>query len=200
MTSILCAASRRRRATMLLGTCLLVSACGREDAPEQKADTAAEKAMPGMDMPGMPGMKMPAESLMVTFSAAKIRNGNVRWAPAEVAALATTIEAPGRVVMNDDATARLGAPAAGQIMRVHVRPGERVARGAALLTLRSQEASAAQADLAKAQSEISSRQAAAVYARTARERAERLLTLKAIPRQDMERAVADDELARASLE
>ena len=184
----------------VLASCLLVAACQREDAAEQKAETADAKEMPGMDMPGMPGMKAPAESLMVTFSAAKVRNGGVRWAPAEVASLSTTIEAPGRIVMNDDATARLGAPASGQVVTVHVRPGERVGRGAALVTLRSQDASAAQADLAKAQSEVSSRQAAAVYSRTARERAERLLALKAIPRQDMERAVADDELARASLE
>jgi len=41
--------------------------------------------------------------------------------------------------------------------------------------------------------------AQAGYARAARDRAERLLALKAIPRQDYERAIADDESAQASL-
>jgi cobalt-zinc-cadmium efflux system membrane fusion protein len=41
--------------------------------------------------------------------------------------------------------------------------------------------------------------AQAGYARAARNRAERLLTLKAIPRQDSERAIADDESAQAAL-
>jgi len=41
--------------------------------------------------------------------------------------------------------------------------------------------------------------AQAGYAQAARNRAERLLTLKAIPRQDYERAIADDESAKASL-
>jgi cobalt-zinc-cadmium efflux system membrane fusion protein len=46
---------------------------------------------------------------------------------------------------------------------------------------------------------LSSKRAQAVYARTARDRAERLLGLKAIPRQDYDRAIADDELAQSDL-
>jgi RND family efflux transporter MFP subunit len=57
----------------------------------------------------------------------------------------------------------------------------------------------AQSDLQKAQAEVASRRAAATYAKSARDRAERLLALKAIPRQDYERAIADDELARSAL-
>jgi cobalt-zinc-cadmium efflux system membrane fusion protein len=68
-----------------------------------------------------------------------------------------------------------------------------------LVTLQSPEAGAAQSDFAKAQAELTSRRAQATYAKTARARAERLLELKAIPRQDYERAVADDELAQSSV-
>lgn len=82
---------------------------------------------------------------------------------------------------------------------MHVSPGDRVAGGGRLVTLQSPEASMAQADLGKARAELTSRRAAAVYAKSAKDRAERLLALKAIPRQDYERAIADDELARAGV-
>jgi cobalt-zinc-cadmium efflux system membrane fusion protein len=102
-------------------------------------------------------------------------------------------------VPNEDRTVRLGAPAGGRIVAVSVRPGDRVTRGRLLVTLQSPEAGMAQSDLAKAQAEAASRQAQAQYAKSVRERAERLLALKAIPRQEYERAIADDELARAGL-
>jgi cobalt-zinc-cadmium efflux system membrane fusion protein len=57
----------------------------------------------------------------------------------------------------------------------------------------------AQADVAKAQAELVNRQAAATFAQTARGRAERLLALKSIPRQEYERALADDAAAAAAL-
>lgn len=135
----------------------------------------------------------------VHLTPAQIRNGSVRWALPVVAAMPGAVEVPAQLVANEDRTARVSAPAEAKAIAVHVSPGQRVARGARLVTLQSQEASNARSDVAKAQAEVSSREAAAVYSRTARERAERLLGLKAIPRQDYERAIADDELAKAEL-
>jgi membrane fusion protein, heavy metal efflux system len=112
---------------------------------------------------------------------------------------AATATVPGQVVPNEDRTARLGAPAGGRVVVVRVSPGDRVRRGDVLVTLQSPEAGAAQSDLSKATAAVASARAQATYARSARERADRLLALKAIPRQDAERAVADDELARATL-
>jgi cobalt-zinc-cadmium efflux system membrane fusion protein len=155
------------------------------------------------DMPGMPGMAGTADtadsSAAVTFSAAQVANGRVKWAIPEQSSIAGTVEVPGQLVPNEDRTARLAAPAQARVLGVHVSPGDRVAAGARLVTLQSPEASMAQADVAKATAELSSRRAAATYAKAAKDRAERLLTLKAIPRQDYERAIADDELARAAV-
>lgn len=67
------------------------------------------------------------------------------------------------------------------------------------MTLQSPGAGMAQSDVTKATAQVASMRAQANYARAARERAERLLEIKAIPRQDYDRAIADDELARASL-
>jgi cobalt-zinc-cadmium efflux system membrane fusion protein len=68
-----------------------------------------------------------------------------------------------------------------------------------LVVLQSAEAGMAQSDVAKAAAEVTSRRAGAQYAASARARAERLLALKAIPRQDYERAIADDEQSQAAL-
>lgn len=135
----------------------------------------------------------------VVFTAAQTKHGGIQWAPVVASEVAATIELPGQLVPNEDRTVRLGASAQGRVLTVHVRPGERVARGQSLVTLQSQAASAATADFDKATAELASRQAAATYARTARERADRLLAVKAGSRQEAERAAADDELARAGL-
>jgi cobalt-zinc-cadmium efflux system membrane fusion protein len=178
-------------------------ACSRDTKPG-KADTSADTSM--ANMPGMPGManksdssSAGAESNSITFTSAQIAHGRIAWAVPTSSTMSGTVEVPGQLVVNEDRTSRLAAPAQARVLAVHVSPGDRVSRGDRLVTLQSQDASMAQADVAKAQAEVSSRRAAAAYAKTARDRAERLLSLKAIPRQDYERAIADDELARAAL-
>jgi cobalt-zinc-cadmium efflux system membrane fusion protein len=135
----------------------------------------------------------------VTFTAAQASHGGVRWAPVVASEVMSMVELPGQLVPDEDRTARLGAPAQGRVLTVHVRPGEHVGRGQRLVTLQSAAASAARADYDKAVAELASRRAAATYARTARERADRLLAIKAASRQEAERAAADEELARAGL-
>ena len=173
-----------RRALVLLAMLSLASAgaCGgkTEDAA---AEGAAAAATPNV----------------LTFTAAQVQHAGVRWAPVAGTAGASALEVPGQLVPDGDRTAHLGAPARGRVLDVRVQPGQRVSAGQALITLQSQEASTARADFDKATAELSSRRAGATYARTARERAERLLEAKAISRQELERAQADDELARASL-
>src|SRR5215210_6625250 len=166
----------------LVPAAMLVLGCGGTKQASEKTARSAETA-----------------GTTLTFSAEQVKHGKVRWAPPEIREIAATMELPGKLVPNEDRTARLGAPAQGRVIRVHVGPGERVTRGQPLVTLQSQEASAARADNDKAIAELNSRRAAATYARAAKERAARLLAIKAIPRQEVERADADDELAQAQL-
>lgn len=153
----------------------------------------------GAEQPGSAAADSGTRVRTVTFTAAQARHGGVRWTLLGTSEVASIVELPAQLVPNEDQTARLGAPAQGRVLAVHVRPGERVTSGQVLVTLQSQEASAAKADYDKALAELASRRAAASYARTAKERAERLLAIKAASRQEAERAAADDELARASL-
>jgi RND family efflux transporter MFP subunit len=184
----------------MLITCaitLLGAACTRsaDDSALPAEKTPAAKD----DMAGMPGMTDTTKRTSVAFSAAQIANGHVRWSAPAMSAMSGGNDLPAQLVMNEDRTARLAASAQSRVLTVHVSPGDRVAKGARLVTLQSPDAAMAQSDAAKAEAELASRRAAAAYAKAARERAERLLALKAIPRQDYERAVADDELARSAV-
>src|SRR5260370_47531 len=106
---------------------------------------------------------------------------------------------PGQVTTDEDRTVRIGAPAKGRIVSVRVNQGDRVNAGQSLVVIQSPDAGTAQSDLSKAGAIVASRRAQAQYARGARDRAERLLALKAIPKQDYDRAIADDELAQSEL-
>ena len=162
---------------------LAVLGCGTS-----KSDTAEAKSAP------------PPSAAELSFTAQQVEHGGVRWAPVEASTMAATAELPGKLAANEDRTARMSAPAQGRVVTVHVQFGDRVVRDQPLVTLQSQEASAARADFAKASAELGSRRAAANFAHANAERAERLLAAKAIARQGVERARADDELARAALE
>lgn len=168
---------------------LAMAACGeRAPVSESAPATAAEDT-----------------SHFVTMSAAQVQHGAIRWIAADTREATGTIEAPGQLVPNEDRTARLGAPLQGRVITVHVQAGARVARGQPLVTLQSPEASAARAEHAKATADLAARRAGLTYARSARQRAERLLAAQAAPRQDVERAQADEavalsELARADAE
>ncbi|MBI2795293.1 MAG: efflux RND transporter periplasmic adaptor subunit [Gemmatimonadetes bacterium] len=172
-------------------------------------DSAAVAATSGMAMPDAPkrsvipgaeAQEPPGDNgERVALSAAQVAKGSVEWAPARAGVLGATATVPGQVVPNEDRTARLGAPARGRVLAVAVRPGDRVVAGQLLVTLASPEAGTAQSDAAKAEAELVSRRAQATFATNARERSERLLALKAIPRQEYERAVADNALATAAL-
>lgn len=181
-------------------------------ADAKKADSVAMANMPGMDMNGASTTPGSADSVAtsgeksaspiaqaITLSASQIQHGGIKWASAVMSKAAETALIPGTLVPNEDHTVRLGAPAGGRVVKVLVRPGDVVRADQVLVTIQSPAAGMAQAELSKAVAQVSSARAEAQYASTARARAERLLALKAIPRQEYERAVTDDEQARAAL-
>jgi cobalt-zinc-cadmium efflux system membrane fusion protein len=185
----------RARAYALWGASCWLVACSGKD--ETSAVDTGMAAMPGMDMPASTAVG--GDTAGIVFTATQVERGGIAWEPLGLGTVSTTAAIPGQILPNEDRTARLGAPAGGRVLAVRVAPGDRVTSGQVLAVLQSPEAGVAQADLAKAQAEVTSQQAQAAYAKAARDRAERLLALKAIPRQEYERAVADDELARAAL-
>ncbi len=173
------------------------SPTGAASAPSTASSAMA--AMPGMNMKADSATSTSGDAKSIVFTADEVRHGGVRWQAVVQQSVSGSVELPGRLTANEDRARQLGAIAEGRVVSVHVSPGDRVARGARLVTMQSPAASMAFADKSKADAELRARTAAAAYARTARDRAERLLALKAIPRQEYERAIADDELARSAL-
>ncbi len=184
----------RVRSIVLAAGFALAAACSR-GAPEPKAEAVKTDTT-------MPGMTGADSALEVVLTAAQVAHGRVRWAAAGTATDAgggSMSVFPGQLTPDEDRTARLGAPAQGRVLAVRVSPGDRVRKGQVLVTLQSPAAAMAQADLSKAASTVTSKRAQASFAKSARDRADRLLALKAIPRQDYEKAIADDQLAAAEL-
>jgi membrane fusion protein, heavy metal efflux system len=131
----------------------------------------------------------------VTMTVEQIQHADIRWEAVRATTMTDGIELPGQLAPNDDRTALVSAPARARVVTVHVRMGDRVSRGQPLVTLQSERGAAARAAYAKAVAELDSRQAAATYARTALDRAGRLLELKAVSRQDVERTRVEKEQA-----
>ena len=180
----------------IVAATIALAGCGKNEPAEKKKE-AGDDPMAGMKMDSNSAKgKLPPTVIM---TAAQIEHGGVKWGPVSLGATSQVATVPGEITPNEDRTARLGAPARGRIVSVAVRPGDSVREGQVLVTMQSPDAGMAQSDVAKAAAEVTSRRAEAQYAASARARAERLLALKAIPRQDYDRAVSDDERAKAAL-
>jgi len=200
--------ARRTIRLVVMLVAAATTACSKGDEPPPAGEAGTMSDMKGMAGTGKTDTSEGAEGAsaeatanpnVVTFTPAQVRNGGVRWERIAMSTGQATAVVPGTVVPNEDRTARLGSPAGGRVLTVRVSPGDRVARGQVLVTLASPAAGMAQSDLSKATAAVTSARAQAAYATSARERAERLLGLKAIPRQDYERAVADDAESQAML-
>lgn len=176
----------RRRTAVVLAGVLVLTACSGRNATKDAKPTAMDMSQDSTMAPG------------IVFTPEQARHGGVRWGPVPMGTAAVSATVPGQVAPNEDRTARLGAPGRGRVVAVQVAPGDRVRAGQVLVTLQSPEAGTAQADVTKAEAQAAAARAQAVYAASARSRAERLLALKAIPQQEYERALADDEMARSA--
>jgi cobalt-zinc-cadmium efflux system membrane fusion protein len=96
----------------------------------------------------------------------------------------------GRIVYDENLTARVSSPLAGRVLALRAGVGDRVSRGVTLLELDSPELGSAEADLSKSAS-AESRQ------RLAYERAKLLYEHEVIARKEFEAAEADYQQARA---
>lgn len=142
---------------------------------------------------------LPRTPADITMTAAQIEHGGVKWAAVVATTVADFVEVAGKLVVDDDRTARLSPSAPGRVTAVRANIGDRVTKGQILVTLQSEDAAAHNAELVSANADLTERQAALGFARAARERAERLLAMKAGSAQDVERARADEAGAVAGV-
>lgn len=98
----------------------------------------------------------------------------------------------GRLVYDENVTARISSPLAGRVLALRAGVGDQVKRGATLMDIDSPELATAESELAKATSE-EARQ------KLAYERAKNLHEHEVIARKDFEAAEADYRLAQADV-
>lgn len=102
--------------------------------------------------------------------------------------VAQTVTAPGKLVANEDRTWRVGAIAPGKIDEVLAKVGDFVRAGQVLARIHSHDVHEARAAYREATVEFDRARSAVAYAKQRRDRAKRLLELKAGSRQDLESA------------
>jgi membrane fusion protein, heavy metal efflux system len=90
----------------------------------------------------------------VSLSAEQLRSAQIEVAVVEERPVASEITAPGRIAFDDSRVARVFSPVSGRVLRIHAQLGDRVRKGAPLVTLEAPEAGGAAADVGKARADL----------------------------------------------
>jgi cobalt-zinc-cadmium efflux system membrane fusion protein len=162
---------------VLLLSAVLMAACSREPAPPAKTEAA----------PPQPA----ASDREVTLDAEAQRQAGLEIRTVEMRSLPQVLRATGRLALNENATWRVGAVTDGRIVSVEANPGDRVANGQVLARMHSHDIHESRANYQKAVAELARLEAQASYAQRARDRARRLLELKAASTEQTEHAEAE---------
>jgi cobalt-zinc-cadmium efflux system membrane fusion protein len=166
---------RRVIVCVLIG---LASACGHGTGQGQQKDNKASAAPP----------QDSSKQGQVTISVAEQAAQHIEIEPARLIKEAKTLRAPGRIVLPDNASWRVGVLVEGRIESVSANLGEFVHKGQVLARMHSHEAHEARAAYEIAVSEHSRLESAQALAQKNYDRTQRLFTLKAASVQEVEQA------------
>jgi membrane fusion protein, heavy metal efflux system len=109
------------------------------------------------------------------------------------------VRTTGRLATHEDSTWRVGSIAAGRIIRILVKLGDRVVPQQVLARMHSHDVHEARAEYARAKSELARSKATLAISERARDRAKKLLDLKAGSLDQLERAEAEALAAQAAV-
>src|SRR5438874_4765911 len=88
------------------------------------------------------------------LSPQQMKDGQVEVVPVEERPVIFELQAPGRITFDDSRVAHVFSPVSGRAVRIEARLGERVRKGAPLVTLESPDVGGAVADLGKAEADL----------------------------------------------
>jgi cobalt-zinc-cadmium efflux system membrane fusion protein len=159
--------------------------CSRED-PEL-AKVAAEAAAP-----------VTAEKEVVLAPEVQ-REAGIMADAIQVRSLPQTLQATGRMTVNENRTWRVGAITEGRIIRVYANAGDAVKEGQILARMHSHDIHESRAEYRKAVAEVARLKAVESYAARVRDRAKRLYQLKAGSLQQVEQAETEYSNAQTAL-
>jgi len=140
------------------------------------------------------------DSTVIVLDKTQLQKGHVIVEPVRAQEMASTLTIPGRLTFSEDQTWHVGAIASGRIENISARIGDSVHADQILGRLHSHEVHEARAGFQEAQTELERARSAQGYAKQRRDRAQRLLELRAGSRQDLETAEADLQNAQAAIE
>lgn len=162
--------------------CLALSACqsGSKSQDMGAADTGGGKSQPAEDRKQEPGV--------ISLDAAEESAAHISVERIEPKQVAQDFTVPGQLTVNEDRTWRVGAIVSGKIDDLLVKVGDYVRTGQTLARIHSHDVHEARAAYREATVELDRSQSATALAVQRRDRAKRLLDLKAGSRQDLESA------------
>ncbi|MEP7364000.1 MAG: efflux RND transporter periplasmic adaptor subunit [Acidobacteriota bacterium] len=158
----------------------MITACGR--APEPAAPQTAHAEA---------NAEPPRERGTVTIDEKMAKAGWISVEEVRERGTAELVRTTGRLTTHEDSTWKVGSIADGRIVRILVKLGDRVKAGQVLARLHSHDVHEARAEYAKAKSELERSKAALAISERARDRAKKLLDLKAGSLDQLERAEAE---------
>lgn len=180
--------------TLCLLCCALLTACSRNDS------AAANQTPAATPEPAKVKSEEKAPDNRVQLSAEALKRGQIETTEAATHTMRQTLEAPGRLVFNEDQTVRAGTIVGGRVTRVLATVGDFVKKGQALVYLHSHELIDARGAEAKAKAAVNEKEKALAYAKAELERAERLLEAKALSKREHAHAQANVNAAQGELE
>lgn len=135
----------------------------------------------------------------VELSEAARKNANVEVVTAQSEAIDQTIEAPGKLVWNEDKTVSIGAIATGKVIHVYARVGDAVKAGQVLARMHTHDVHDTKAALRTARAERDRAESTLEQAKRNEDRMGRLLVLKSISQAQLEQATVDRKTAESAV-
>lgn len=154
--------------------------------PKSSSESQAVRKSGDSTRDGSQGAKQ--EAGLITLDKAEQDSAHIAVEAIQPKDVVQRITAPGKLVINEDRTWRVGAIAPGKIDDLFAKVGDSVRAGQILARIHSHDVHEARAAYREATVELDRARSAVSYATQRRDRAKRLLELKAGSRQDLESA------------
>lgn len=135
----------------------------------------------------------------IDISTDAVKNAKIEVVAAATQTVDQTIEAPGKLVWNEDRTVAIGVVATGKVIHVYSKVGDTVKENQMLAKMHTHDVHDTKAMLRSARAEKDRATSALEQAKRNEDRMKRLLDLKAISQAQLEQAVMDRKTAESSL-
>lgn len=162
---------------IVLAPLLLMVSCSQQTPAPQKVEAKAE-----------PAVKVEKETGVVKLDTHQQQQANLHVEEVRLASVPLSIEAGGRITINENRTWSIGSVVEGRVVRVNAAPGDFVKTDQRIASMHSHDIHEARADYRRAKAELVRSQSQLAYAQKQRDRLGRLYRIKAASLEQVEHA------------